>query len=154
MTTRQDRALTQRILLINEVRTGEAFEYTILGSTKKTYTVQLKLNAWKCTCPDHSYRHLECKHILFVKSRVLGSGNWLEKAEQRIATGVFQKDQDVKQKDYIGDECGICLEEMEDGERVVYCKTICGKSIHQVCLARYSSVVAARCVYCRADWNE
>ena len=32
----------------------------------KSYTVDMK--ARSCTCPDHVYRHLDCKHVLAVEA--------------------------------------------------------------------------------------
>ncbi|RLI76342.1 IS6 family transposase [Archaeoglobales archaeon] len=36
-------------------------------SSDKTYTVTNKGDEWHCTCPDHTYRKVICKHIYAVK---------------------------------------------------------------------------------------
>lgn len=32
-------------------------------TSNKEYSVAVVGGVWSCTCPDHTYRHVECKHI-------------------------------------------------------------------------------------------
>lgn len=34
------------------------------------YLVRCLSGAWACTCPDHTCRHRDCKHILRVRRRL------------------------------------------------------------------------------------
>ena len=38
----------------------------------KEYVVSVAGNVWSCTCPDHQYRHVECKHIHAVEDLLSG----------------------------------------------------------------------------------
>lgn len=37
-------------------------------STQKEYVVSVNGGRWSCTCPDHVYRRVECKHIRAVEA--------------------------------------------------------------------------------------
>jgi hypothetical protein len=59
----------------------------------------------------------------------------------------------VPQREYIGTECIICMEEMSGKDRVVYCKKQCGRSVHDACFSKWKKVGKHKtCVYCRADY--
>lgn len=70
---RVDRALTQRLYLLDQVdisRPGRlGRKYDVLGSTGNIYQVVIAQTP-SCTCPDFGRGKL-CKHILFVYLRVL-----------------------------------------------------------------------------------
>ena len=36
-------------------------------ATNRIYDITTKLHKWSCTCPDHKYRMVECKHIKAIK---------------------------------------------------------------------------------------
>jgi len=73
---RIDRALTQRLYLVNQEEVvstnddeGLARSYAVLGSTNNVYDIHVgKIPT--CSCPDFEKGHL-CKHILFVMLKVL-----------------------------------------------------------------------------------
>ena len=69
LSRRLSRAFSQRIYLImkSEDFVSNRGTYTIMGSTGNVYTVTIG-SIVSCTCPD-PYHH--CKHILFVKIKVL-----------------------------------------------------------------------------------
>ena len=59
-----------------------------------------------------------------------------------------------------GDSCPICCEDFADtvGEAVVWCRSSCGKSLHEGCFMKWAQQAASRrtdvnCVYCRGKWR-
>jgi hypothetical protein len=70
---RVDRALSQRLYLLNQVEISTpgnlGRKYDVLGSTGNVYEVEIS-RIPSCTCPDSAKGNL-CKHILFVYLRVL-----------------------------------------------------------------------------------
>lgn len=63
----------------------------------------------------------------------------------------------VSQRPWIGEECAICMETMnEGGEAIIYCTKICGKSIHHKCFDMWARHQPEKitCPFCRApgDW--
>lgn len=58
-----------------------------------------------------------------------------------------------------GQSCGICLDDLDTTERLLYCETSCGNAVHADCYDRWAASALARhtgrapweatCVYCR-----
>lgn len=46
---------------------AEVKEYSVKGSKGDIYTVTDTGTEWTCTCPHHTHRKVECKHIKEVK---------------------------------------------------------------------------------------
>lgn len=69
---RISRATKQRLYLIEKTWTKDKVSFDVMGSTGNVYIISCdESEEWKCTCPDHLKRNLDCKHIYFVKIRVL-----------------------------------------------------------------------------------
>jgi putative transposase len=52
----------------NNVIRINANSYTVKSQTgKEVYSVFKDGDEWRCTCPDHRYRHAKCKHIFAVQ---------------------------------------------------------------------------------------
>jgi len=62
------------------------------------------------------------------------------------------KSKQVTQKD-TDDLCPICLEDLENGEELDYCKFSCGKPVHTECYKMWLKKKAAKCIYCQANWH-
>jgi hypothetical protein len=59
-----------------------------------------------------------------------------------------------KQKEYVGEDCAICFDEMTDKCKVVFCKTACGNSLHKDCFERwYGMNKEGTCVHCRQPYD-
>jgi hypothetical protein len=43
----------------------------------------------------------------------------------------------VPQRDYLGDDCAVCCEELTQDDQVAWCTVSCGKSFHSDCLQRW-----------------
>lgn len=58
----------------------------------------------------------------------------------------------VKQRNYVGEDCGICFDTFTSTCEVYFCDNTCGKSVHQSC---FQTLVNFKqkplCPYCRAD---
>jgi hypothetical protein len=53
---------------IAEVDGGLAL-YTVKGDGVVRYTIDRTLpRYWQCSCPDATYRHRECKHVLSIRA--------------------------------------------------------------------------------------
>ena len=55
------------------------------------YLVRSEASKWRCTCPDHTYRNVECKHIHAVKF-------WLALKRKMDEEGVFDFHNRVREK--------------------------------------------------------
>lgn len=69
---RLERALSQRIYVMDIAKMGNGVSFEIMGSTGyRSYTVQLTQTSVSCSCPDFEMRGCACKHILNVFCKVL-----------------------------------------------------------------------------------
>jgi len=64
-----------------------------------------------------------------------------------------KKDTNVSQKS-LDDLCPICLDDLENGEEIDFCKNSCGKSIHKICFSMWCKTKKAECVFCRQPWEK
>lgn len=44
----------------------------LINSQIDTYSVEIKRDSISCTCPDHKYRKVTCKHIFYILGKVAG----------------------------------------------------------------------------------
>jgi transposase-like protein len=49
------------------IRVSDNFYHVKSQTTKREYNVVRSDGVWKCTCPDHTFRHICCKHIHAVE---------------------------------------------------------------------------------------
>ncbi len=61
-------------------------------------------------------------------------------------------DQEIEQKS-TDDLCPICLDDLENGEELDYCKYSCGKPIHKDCFLMWVKKKSNECVFCRQSWT-
>ncbi|OVA08551.1 zinc finger protein [Macleaya cordata] len=171
------RALRHRLRLLYRSNAN----FFILGATGNVYTVTLTTTP-SCNCPD---RTIPCKHILFVFLRVLGisiddpclrrrtlrscqltrllntpmSPQTLagERARERFHHLFSQSAVGPPPRIELGDgaTCPICLDEMDNENKIVECGT-CRNALHKQCLITWkrSRGRSANCVICRARWRE
>lgn len=175
--SRKERGVTQNLFLI-EMKSEK--EYIVMGSTGNIYTVIIK-DIPSCSCPDFVTRNKRCKHIYFVLIRVMKtikedqsiySDNELMEMYSKIpqiTNNLFvdkelksvyekfklqldcgQKEVTIKNTD---DVCPICLDDLENGDDLDYCKYSCGKFVHKICYGMWCKKNKATCIFCRADWN-
>jgi len=162
---RAERAKTQKIYLINRNIEDETATSEVMGSRGIIYTVKLDGNP-TCSCPDHETRNTRCKHILFILIRIFKLEDpYREKfTKQQIKKYINSYKDNISKLnvsyDYenkcidvgiknLNDDCPICLDELNNGEKYVHCKESCGRCIHEDC---YNVVLkkqfCPKCPYC------
>ncbi|KAF2461601.1 hypothetical protein BDY21DRAFT_332668 [Lineolata rhizophorae] len=165
-----DRAMTQRMFVINRKRTG-TYEcpqevVDIAGTTGNVYTVNIG-PVPSCTCP-HARKGNQCKHIVYVLVRTLKAPSHLQYQLAFLSSELHQifasappipsadsSATDGKRKAVEGD-CPICCVEFEpQKEKIVYCKAACGNNIHQKCFDQWAATKPGQvtCPYCRTPWE-
>ncbi|TGJ79249.1 hypothetical protein E0Z10_g9508 [Xylaria hypoxylon] len=147
-------------------------EIEITGSTGNIYKVHVA-QLPSCDCPQ-GHKGNQCKHIVFVMSRVLRARADLVyqlallSAELReIFEGApsieidgenNSKSQDPNRKQIEGD-CPICFTPFEGTEDTVYCRATCGQNIHKECFEMWAATKrqgtrdAVTCPMCRSPWQ-
>lgn len=161
MTSRYERALKQRLLLVDSnVRNTSTYNvnYGILGSTGKRYNIDVA-NTVRCSCPDFTYRKQICKHIIFLWTKVWKRHfdgltypirTTLEERHQyHLVAAGSDATLHTEQKPVEDDCCCICLEDICQDDVLIWCKH-CGKNIHTICYNRYvAHSPSTRCPLCR-----
>lgn len=141
------------------------------GSTGNIYHITID-KVPSCDCP-HARKGNQCKHIVYVLSRVLRVPADLEyqlafvtselrdifaKAPPLPSQAADDSEKDGKRKPLEG-ECPICADDFEpenSREAVVYCKAACGNNIHKSCFDRWAATkrgARVTCPFCRTPWE-
>jgi hypothetical protein len=178
---RKDRGIKQKIYMIEYDRRGEYnIFFKVMGTTKNVYTVTIKKEP-ECTCPDYITRFNRCKHIYFILRRIMNVGEEIEDNKTYKKTQLKEminnmpelmgelivnnsikdkyrkmncckKYEKVEMKD-LDDLCGVCFDDLDNGEKIDYCKYSCGKPIHIDCYNMISKNNGYKCIFCRNNWN-
>ena len=172
---RIERCYTDNIYLIESVPPDSEEDtertYVIMGHSGHVYNVTISHRP-KCTCPDFYLRGNRCKHIYFVPIRIMNIDNVTDKYYSDddltdmfrnippIAQNLMYKGSDVEinegkeveQKFEEGDICPICLDPLENGKELDFCRYSCGKTIHSKCFSMWVKSKGSICVFCRAQW--
>ena len=170
---RIERCYTDNIYLIESIPPEEddsyKRKYLIMGNSGRTYKVTIT-NRPSCTCPDYIMRGNRCKHIYFVLIRIMNISNYTDRqfsdeelsemflnipevAKNLMYQGENTSEQkEVNQKFEKDDICPICLDPLENGKELDYCKYSCGKTIHKKCFSMWEKSKGGICVFCRAKW--
>ncbi|KAK5656432.1 hypothetical protein OQA88_4813 [Cercophora sp. LCS_1] len=171
------RATTQRFYVLSRTRDddpdspSETVELT--GSTGNIYTVVIAKQP-TCNCP-HAQAGNQCKHVLYVLSRVLGAKyeyvyqlalltcelHEIFARAPPIEDGNEAAGGGDKNRKLIDGDCPICFSEMEaEGEAIVWCRAACGQNIHKECFEMWAATkrrqdagAEVTCPYCRSVWE-
>ncbi|KAK7746552.1 hypothetical protein SLS62_009349 [Diatrype stigma] len=173
-----DRATSQRFYILSRTRLGtnESPEETIqmTGSTGNIYHVRIA-RLPTCTCP-HSQKGNQCKHIIYVMSRVLRARFDLVyqlallASELReifshappieISDGNSDQQQEIdKNRKEVDGDCPICFTPFEGSDNTVYCRAQCGQNLHEECFQMWAATKRTSvrdkvtCPMCRAPWE-
>lgn len=173
---RKERGKSQNLYLIERLPETDSLvrSYVIMGSSGNVYTVKISGNP-SCTCPDYQTRGRRCKHIFFVLIRIMKvtnedkaiytnadltkmfenipaiTGNLMADGNIKKRYTSINNDEPVEQKP-TDDLCPICLDDLENGDAIDYCKFSCGKSVHVECFGMWTLTKGHTCVYCRNNW--
>lgn len=84
---RISRATSQRLFLIEKEWTQDQVLFDVMGSTGNVYRVSCdETEDWTCNCPDHERRKQDCKHIYFIKIKVLKNlHSWEELSSSNLS---------------------------------------------------------------------
>ena len=172
---RIERCYTDNIYLIESVppdpEEDTERKFVIMGHSGHVYNVTIT-NRPKCTCPDFYLRHNRCKHIYFVLIRIMNIDNVTDRyysdddltdmfsnippvAQNLMYKGDEMENnegKEVEQKFEKGDICPICLDPLENGKELDFCRYSCGKTIHSKCFSMWVKSKGSICVFCRAQW--
>jgi hypothetical protein len=143
----------QRLYLLE--KSDDNKKFSVIGTTGNVYEVENEgENLWSCTCPDYKKRHVVCKHCYFVIDKNLCS---VKEAPKEVVEQWKKRKSNkngVEQKSLENEVCGICIDEMGQNEKLVYCKYSCGKSVHEECFKMWEKKGKTTCVYCRQNMYE
>ena len=171
------RAISQRFYVLSRTRCGdlncpeEIVELT--GSTGNIYHVHIAKMP-RCDCP-HAMKGHQCKHVLYVLSRVLRADAHLVYQLALLSSelrDIFQRappidnaeggaEKDRSRKAIEGD-CPICFCELDESDKTVYCKATCGNNIHTECFEMWAATKRQQnggsrdpvtCPMCRSPWE-
>ena len=157
-------------------------KYDVMGTTGNVYTVTIN-NTPICTCPDFMTRHKRCKHIYFVLIKIMHIEEDMEDSKKYsnedltdmfnsipeimnnliISDKIIDKYNNVKDTDNkksitveqraINDLCPICLDDLDNGSEIDYCKFSCGNNVHKDCMNMWLKIKKNLCVFCKKPWN-
>ncbi|KAI0545580.1 hypothetical protein F4679DRAFT_576006 [Xylaria curta] len=145
----------------------------VTGSTGNIYNVHIA-QVPSCNCP-HALKGNQCKHIVYVMSRVLRARHDLVYQLALLSSElreIFEgappiniegednaKTQDPNRKQVEGD-CPICYTPFESAEATVYCRATCGQNMHKECFQIWAATKkqsgrgTVTCPMCRSPWQE
>ena len=153
------------------VEATQDLRFVVLGSGGTFYVVQFG-PVPSCDCPDHRIRGTSCKHLYFVKLRVLrmpprhwlvyqtGYKDWeLRYFALHLTTSGIRAPKPVLDA-FHGTaaaappdptaECPICYEPL-GSEPTATCTTSCRTVYHASCVAQQRTYGDTQCALCRAE---
>ncbi|KAK7946094.1 Znf1 [Apiospora aurea] len=174
------RATSQRFYVLGRTRCGDSFcpeeIVELTGSTGNIYHVHIAQQP-TCDCP-HGLKRSQCKHILYVLSRVLHARFDLVYQLALLSSElreIFERAPPIevgdgadgsaagkdKNRKAIEGDCPICFSEFEASDETVYCKATCGNNIHTQCFEMWAATKRqtpgakdqVTCPMCRSLWQ-
>jgi len=144
---RVERAMNQRIHLMNYSKNDLSYMFEVQGTTGSTYNVEIS-NCIKCSCIDFKIRKKICKHIIFIVCKVYKLKIFNDDPNINILSnfdGIDLNNCVMKQKS--AGDCAICFDSTDDGKK---CNTCIG-IFHQECINIWLKINRT-CPYCRGLW--
>ena len=149
------------------------------GSTGNIYHVHVA-RIPTCTCP-HSRKGNQCKHLIYVMSRVLRARFDLVYQLALLASELREifdhapsiridgedggttaeggEREDEKNRKSIEGDCPICFTPFEGPDDTVYCRAQCGQNMHKECFEMWAATKRksprdkVTCPFCRTPWQ-
>jgi hypothetical protein len=172
---RHDRALNQRIYIIDCNSDNCGHHFKICGTVNTIYDVHFNHTTlrWCCSCKDYlmnSNGYRPCKHIIYIMRRVLSIpydnilwskcqfeieeavelSTYFENAHtfiQRIDDEKQERNEQLEHVNKHDDECAICFDNITT-DSVFICK-ICGHNLHSDCWVIWCAHNHRTCPFCR-----
>ena len=98
------------------------------------------------------------QNIPLITNNLIVQNNIINKYNRYKKAGKLSNSDDAdkyKVKDMRDQEmCPICLDPIDNGEKVDYCKYSCGNPIHVTCFTMWTQRFPKNCVYCKANWDK
>lgn len=91
------------------------------------------------------------KQIPTITNNLLVGDHYKKNYESYKKSGGKKTNSKVERKP-TDDICPICLDDLENGETLDFCKYSCGKCIHDKCFQMWAKSKSSKCVFCREDW--
>lgn len=153
---RQARSVVEHFTLLDvNIQVDNRIECKILGSTNKDYRLVFTWDVselyYKCTCNDHTYRKVICKHLYWFGESFLAR-------KQPTFWTMYDLTQFIRDYLYfqnlmvgLNDICPICFNCIDyASENTVCCVSSCQNSVHAECWKRYTHITpTSKCVICR-----
>lgn len=158
MEGRKERALQQRLYLLEAERKDGGWKFIVRGSTGSRYTVSISDNNLLCNCFDCKKRKSVCKHIYFIVGRVAAHDELLKNMGNSLNSQILDeitprllgrlrvepKEQE-KPRDTM---CSICYEDLDNDIKTCY---ECKNGYHDGCLEIWLRNKET-CPMCRKLW--
>ncbi len=114
----------------------------------------MKIKPGKEDTPSFSKRALTMmfKNIPPITNNLIPGATVLDKYTKLKGTTLGNDSVIVKQR-MDQDTCPVCLDDIDNGEDLDYCKYSCGNPIHKECFKMWTTYHPARCVFCKANWR-
>ena len=63
----------------------------------------------------------------------------------------------VERKALAGNDCPVCMEELDDKEPTTWCRAVCGQNVHVECFREWRRAAERKgedvvCMFCRSEW--
>ncbi len=145
---RIDRAMNQRLFLLNYIKRENDYLFEVEGSTGKSYNVIVS-EKMTCSCIDFTRRKKICKHIIFIVCKVYKIKINDDNPNINILFNFenIDLDKSVMKQLAFGD-CSICFDSTDNGEK---CNT-CTGVFHGECINMWLRI-NRNCPLCRSRWN-
>ena len=177
---RFQRGINQELYLLQYIINKKNIKFNIVGTTKNVYTISINNKMTCCDCPDYLKNGIHCKHIYFVLHKILqfdlhniynneysydqivkylSNHKNISIMADQDTINKYKKIKELKQNNNIrkpikGD-CPICLDNLNNGKKIIYCKYTCGNNIHEHCFNKWCEFKSKKeCIYCRGDWEK
>ncbi|RHZ89095.1 hypothetical protein Glove_19g231 [Diversispora epigaea] len=166
---RIERSLTEFLHLVDFKEINPTHqEYSVLGPTGHVYTAVISTTV-SCSCPDFSLG-FHCKHlvilkmnsncyIIYQKALLTRELRLIFKKSSKIVLQPNEKEIEklkaiasIKRKPIDGN-CSVCMEPLNNGQKLIWCQSGCGNNVHQDCFTEWTTQKVT-CVYCRTEWKD
>lgn len=167
--SRVERAMQQKIYLLEAYNVDNTWTFIVQGSTGINYELFFDKNKTSCSCPDCSGRNHTCKHIIFIIGRVAKDLETLktvnmtlksflnERLNEKLNERLNERLNSEEKEEIVlleeNTECIICFDEIKSIVKSEQSCDICKISYHKECINRWLKTSSC-CCHCRQQWKK